>query len=247
MMSKRGWIALLTIMLMSTLAACGGTTGTSTAPATSAATATHAATANSATTDGSTACPTVDAASGQSFYNIVSQQTQASYQVQEKFLNRPLPNTAIGKTNSVQGNFLLSTKGNPTITSMKVTVDLRTLTSDEDRRDNSIRGRWLQSDTYPYATFVSTNAQVLSGSYSSGQTITFKLTGNMTIHGVTHQETFNVSGKLVGDTITGTATSLVYMKNYGFDPPNIFGMLTVTDGVTVTLNFTAKAGSCSAS
>jgi polyisoprenoid-binding protein YceI len=147
----------------------------------------------------------------------------------------------------VQGNFLLSAKGNPTITSMKITVDLRTLTSDEDRRDNSIRGRWLESDKYPYATFVSTNAQVLSGSYNSGQQVSFKLTGDMTIHGVTRQETFNVSGKLAGDTITGTATSLVYMKNYGFDPPNIFGMLTVTDGVAITLNFTAKAGGCSAS
>jgi hypothetical protein len=30
------------------------------------------------------------------------------------------------------------------------------------------------------------------------------------------------------------------MKDFGFDPPNVAGMLTVEDGVTVTINFTAK-------
>jgi hypothetical protein len=30
------------------------------------------------------------------------------------------------------------------------------------------------------------------------------------------------------------------MKDFGFDPPSIAGMLTVQDGVTITVNFTAK-------
>jgi hypothetical protein len=34
------------------------------------------------------------------------------------------------------------------------------------------------------------------------------------------------------------------MKNYGFDAPEISGILTVKDGVAVTLNFTTQKGDC---
>ena len=65
----------------------------------------------------------------------------------------------------------------------------------------------------------------------------------MTIREVTKPVTFDVRGKLEGDTITGTATTQILMKDFGFDPPSIGGMLTVQDGVTVTVNFTAKESS----
>ena len=62
----------------------------------------------------------------------------------------------------------------------------------------------------------------------------------MKIRDVTKPVTFDVKGKLEGDTITGSATSKILMKDFGFDPPDVAGMLTVGDGVTVTINFTAK-------
>ena len=221
-------LVVFTMALVSILAACGSTT----------------ATQSSSTTATTSSCLAVP--SGQQAYTIVSQQSDASYQVQEKFLNRPLPNTAIGKTSTIKGSFLVRLGNAPAITSMNITVDLRTLTSDQDRRDNAIRGQWLESDTYPYATFVVKDAQALPANASDGQEVSFKITGDMTIHKVTRQETFTVKGKLVGKTITGTATALVYMKNYGFSAPDIFGLLTVTDGVTVTFNFTATQTNCAA-
>ena len=96
---------------------------------------------------------------------------------------------------------------------------------------------------YPLATFASTDVQGIPESYTEGQEITFKLTGDMTIREVTKPVTFDVRGKLEGDTITGTATTQLLMKDFGFDPPSIAGMLTVQDGVTVTVNFTAKESS----
>jgi len=118
------------------------------------------------------------------------------------------------------------------------------LTSDSSHRDDAIRQHWLESDTYPLGTFVVKNAQTVASAFTQGQTVNFKLTGDMTIHNTTRQETFNVTGKLTGQTITGTATALLYMKNYGFDAPNLVDILTVTDGVTTTLNFTAQQTSC---
>jgi polyisoprenoid-binding protein YceI len=157
--------------------------------------------------------------------------------VQEQFLNRDLPNMAVGKTNAVEGEFQFSADGKPNGQVTKITVDLRTLTSNDNRRDNRIRGRWLESDKYPFAEFTSTEAQNLPESYTEGQDVSFKLVGNMTIREVTKPVTFDVTGRLQGDTVTGTA---ILMKDFGFDPPSIAGMLTVRDGVKITVNFTAK-------
>ena len=86
--------------------------------------------------------------------------------------------------------------------------------------------------------FTSTDAQGLPETYTEGQDVNFKLTGDMTIHDVTKPVTLDVTGKLVGDTIS--ATTQILMKDFGIDPPSIAGMLTVKDGVTIKLNFTAK-------
>jgi polyisoprenoid-binding protein YceI len=214
------------VALSLALAACGTTSQTpAAAPAGSQPTAAPAA-----------AAP----AGGARTFRIVPDQTEASYEVQEQFLRRDLPNMAIGKTNTVEGEFQFSLDGQPTGQVTKFTVDLRTLTSDETRRDNRIRRQWLESEKYPTATFVSTEAQNLPSSYTEGQEVSFKLVGNLTIREITKPVTFDVTGKLVGDTVTGTASAQILMKDFGFDPPNIAGMLTVKDGVTIRVNFTAK-------
>ena len=62
----------------------------------------------------------------------------------------------------------------------------------------------------------------------------------MTIREITQPHTFDVIAKLEGNTFTGAATTNLLMKDYGFEPPEILGMLKVTDGVTVTMNFVAE-------
>ncbi len=224
------------LALIGILVACGSATSTATN------TGNTTSASNSTSTTTSNACKTPPG--GNDAFSIVANQSTASYTVQEKFLNRDLPNDAIGKTQKMQGGFLLASSNQPAITAMKIIVDLSTLKSDEDRRDNSIRERWLESSTYPDATFVAKDVQTLPTDYTQGQNATFTITGDMTIHNVTHQETFKVTGKMDGDTISGQATDLLFMKNYGFDAPSIAGILTVKDGVTVTFDFTAKKGAC---
>jgi polyisoprenoid-binding protein YceI len=259
-MYRRIWMATLAVVFAGALAACGSSTSQpgaapTAAPAASApttqATAPTAAAANAPTAaaaDAPTAAasqPTAAAASsgmagGTRTFTIVPEQTEASYQVQEKFLNRDLPNMAVGKTNAISGELQVSLDGKPSGKVTKIAVDLRTLTSDQSRRDNRIRSQWLESDKYPFAEFTSTDAQGIPESYTEGQEVSFTLTGDMKIREVTKPVTFDVKGKLQGDTITGSATSKILMKDFGFDPPSVAGMLTVDDGVTLTINFTAK-------
>ena len=95
----------------------------------------------------------------------------------------------------------------PTGEVTEITVDLRTLTSDKNRRDQRIREQWLESNTYPYATFVSTELQGGPESYTEGEEVSFKLVGDMTIREQTRPVTWDVTAKLEGDTVTGTATT----------------------------------------
>ena len=75
---------------------------------------------------------------------------------------------------------------------------------------------------------------------SDGQEVNFKLVGNMTIREVSRPVTFDVIGKLQGDTVTGTATTQILMKDFGFDPPEILGRFTVSDPATITLTGVAN-------
>jgi polyisoprenoid-binding protein YceI len=237
-MYRRIWMATLAVAFAGALAACGSSTSQPAAAPTAApaAVAPTAPLANRATT----APAPSGAASGTRTFTLVPDQSEASYEVQEQFLSRDLPNQAIGKTNAVMGELQFSLDGKPSGKVTNITVDLSKLTSDERRRDNRIRQQWLESNKYPNAVFTSTDAQGLPETYTEGQDVNFKLTGDMTIRDVTKPVTFDVTGKLVGDTITGSATTQILMKDFGIDPPSVAGMLTVKDGVTIKLNFTAK-------
>ena len=61
------------------------------------------------------------------------------------------------------------------------------------------------------------------------------------MHGKTNGETFVVQGKVVGNTITGTATSTIYMTDFGIQPPNLANIAIAQNKVVVTLSFTAQA------
>jgi Tol biopolymer transport system component/polyisoprenoid-binding protein YceI len=171
-------------------------------------------------------------------FHIVSGQSEAFYKAQEKFLERPLPSKAIGKTNNVQGTFQFSTDGKPSGKILTATVDLRTLQSDAPPRDDQVR-MMLDTRKYPFAEFTSTDVQGAPDSYSEGQEVALKVTGDLKIHGITKPATFDVRGTLQGDTVMGSATTTVSLKDYGIDAGSFFG-ITIDDSMILALNFIAK-------
>ncbi len=180
-------------------------------------------------------------AAGLQTFQIVPAQTTASYSVYENLIFQNKPNNdAIGTTHSVEGNFRIRTGPSPLIAAMNMKVDLRTLQTDSSMRDNYVRQHALETDSYPYATFVSVGTQGLPTSYTDGQTAHFQLTGNLTMHGKTNKAVFDVQGKVEGKTITGTATSTIFMTDYSIQPPNLANIAVSQNKVVVTMNFVAK-------
>src|ERR1700751_5978945 len=81
-------------------------------------------------------------------FQIVPAQTTASYSVYENLIIQNKPNNdAIGTTHSVQGSFKIRTGSSPLVASMNITVDLSTLQSDAQRRDDFIKQNALQTYT----------------------------------------------------------------------------------------------------
>ncbi len=175
-------------------------------------------------------------------FQLVPEQSSMQYFVEEEFFGQAVPFvTAIGKTSALNGSVVLQIDGNSVqIESGAFEADISTLTSDRPRRDQAIRDRWLQSSRYPIATFVATDALNVPADAGYGQDVTFQVSGDMTIREVTNPLTWDMTARIEGDTLSGTATTFFYMKDYGFDPPDIAGILRVTDGVTVTVDFVGQ-------
>lgn len=195
------------------------------------------------TAPGAAPVPTnITPVAGLQTFQIVPSQSTGSYSVFENlvFENKP-NNDAVGTTHSVQGSFGIKTGTSPLVANMNITVDLRTLQSDSSRRDHYIQQNTLQTDQYPNATFVSISTKDLPSSYSDNQTVHFQLTGNLTMHGKTNKEVFDVQGKVTGNTITGKATSTIFMTDFDMQPPDLANIAISQNKVLITLNFTAKA------
>ncbi|NIS80427.1 MAG: hypothetical protein GTO14_09535 [Anaerolineales bacterium] len=170
---------------------------------------------------------------------IVPEETEARYIVEEEFFGKGF-NTAIGVTNVIEGELTINIDGVPSVEGGEIRVDLRGLTSDERRRDNAIRQRWLESNSYPLAVFVPTAVEAfpVDFGFNEGEEVEFKLLGEMTIHDVTHSLTFDVLAVGSGDFLRGLAKTEFLMTDFGFDPPSIVNILAAEDDVIVELEFT---------
>ncbi len=220
--------------------AAGSAAVTDTAALTDAAPAEGATVADGAAMTDTAATEPEPAAQVRTFV-VVPEQSSAQYGVEEEFFGREVPFvTTVGSTSAITGVVQLSFSGDTVaLESSEFTVDLRTLASDQARRDSRIRSQWLESDTYPYAVFTATEVVDFPAGAAFGQQASFKLNGEMTIREITRPMTFDVTATVDGNTLTGAATGSLLMRDFGFEPPDIAGMLRVADGVAVTVNFTA--------
>ncbi|MFC1976348.1 YceI family protein [Chloroflexota bacterium] len=230
---------IITVLLFVTLAGCGSST---TPTPEQSAIAPVLEPTLAAVEEAATGEPTAEPVAAIRTFRIVPEASEASYAIDEEFFNRPVHFfTAVGRTNAIEGEFQLQIDGNHVeLGNNQFTVDLRTLSSDDNRRDNRIRKIGLQSNTFPWAEFTATAIEAFPEDAAEGQDVSFKLIGDMTIREISNPQIFEVTAKLEDNTFTGTATTFLFTQDYGFDPPNLLNVLKVTDGVTVTVEFTAE-------
>ncbi|MFL7893030.1 MAG: YceI family protein [Anaerolineales bacterium] len=174
-------------------------------------------------------------------FTIIPGESEVSYEVGEVFLNQDNAfNVAIGVTSEVNGEIRVDPDNPQNSTLGTISVDISQFTSDNQRRDNTIRDRYLQSAQFPIVNFTPQEIQGLPETYVPGEEISFQITGDATIRDVTKPVTFDVT--MVGnqDTITGEATTTILMSDFGFGPISIVGILNTEDEVKIKFDFVAR-------
>jgi polyisoprenoid-binding protein YceI len=117
----------------------------------------------------------------------VGQGSVAGYRVREKLLRLPASNDGVGRTSAITGAFRLTRDGAGLRVEkgMRIDVDVSTLRSDEDRRDDHMRTMAIETDLYPTASFTTTSDIVLPPDVTAGREASVTVAGDLTIHGVT--------------------------------------------------------------
>ena len=174
-------------------------------------------------------------------FTIIPGESTLIYEVGEVFLNQNNAfNLAVGTTPAINGEIFVDRENPQNSNIGPITADISQFTSDSQRRDNAIRERFLQSAQFPNAVFNPTGIQGLPASYQEGEPITFQVSGDLTVRDVTRPVTFEVTFVGEGDTMTGEATTMILMSDFGFGPISIAGILNTEDEVNAKFAFVAR-------
>jgi polyisoprenoid-binding protein YceI len=157
----------------------------------------------------------------------------AGYRVRELFAGRPAKNEAVGRTDAVTGSVTIARVGTGLVArAVTVTVDLTGLTSNERRRDDALKDRGLETDTFPTATFVSSGDVALPADAATGAVVSVTVNGKLTLHGVTRELGVPVQARMANGAIEVVGQAPIVMADFGIDPPSTAGVVTVDgDGV----------------
>ena len=163
---------------------------------------------------------------------------EARFIVREQLAGAELPNDAIGVTSAITGGITILPNGKVDSATSRIVVDLTTLKSDRDRRDNFIKRRTIVTDSFPTATFVVTDIGGLNGPVPTSGTLTLVLTGNMTVHGVTRPHKWEVTATASETGITGKAVTRIKFGDFGMTQPRVAIVLSVVDDIKLEYDFT---------
>ena len=183
------------------------------------------------------------APSGALAFKVTPNRSTAKFRVREQLAGISFPSDAVGCTGSVTGQLTVQPDGKLVPTASQIVVDVRDLKSDSDQRDNFIKGSVMQAQRFPQAVFVPTGAEGLPGSLPANASATFKLTGQLTVHGVTKEQTWDVTAQRQGSRLTGNATTSFKFADYGMQPPRVPMVLSVVDEIRLEVQLEATQGS----
>lgn len=171
-------------------------------------------------------------------FRLVPDQSEARYRVREQLATLQFPSDAVGRTQAISGTIAFAGDGSVISPASKFSVDLRTLRSDQERRDNFIRMNTLEVSRYPTAEFVPREVRGLRWPLPTSGEATFQLTGDLTIHGTTRPVTWDVTARFDGNRVTGTATTSFKFEDFNMQVPRVAVVLSVENNIRLEVDFT---------
>lgn len=199
-------------------------------------TATPAPTPTAAATE----APAGDVPTSAVLYRIVPEESEVRFEIDE--ILRGAPTLVVGTTNQVAGDFIIDFADLAASQLGPVRINVRTLRTDEERRDRAIRSRILESasDQYEFTTFEPVRLEGLPGSLELGQTVPFQIVGNLAIRDITREVVFDAELTVVSpDRVEGTAVTTILRGDYNLTIPNVPFVASVDEDVLLGISFVA--------
>lgn len=172
--------------------------------------------------------------------------TRVQFRVREQLVGISFLNDAVGVSESAKGGLTIGADGTVDGSTSRLTLDLRTFSTDQDRRDNFVRRRVFEVEKFPEAVFVAKRIEGSPLPSEDAETpfpiVGFKLIGDMTLHGVTKELAFNVIATYNKDEglVEGKAITVFPFATFGLTKPELSFLLTVEDDIRLEIDFKAK-------
>lgn len=138
-------------------------------------------------------------------------------------LNEVLNGTDVvvtGRTSDVTGTLTID-DDNKTLSAAEIEVDVTTIKTDNDRRDNYFRTNTVNTAENPKGTFKLTKPVTLKEELTGSAVVTAEVTGDLTLNGVTKEVTLNVDVAKKGSNIQVAGVIPITFADYNIEAPSL--------------------------
>lgn len=154
-----------------------------------------------------------------------TQQTFLGYRVQEELV-RIGATTAVGRTSGITGSVTIA---NNSVTATTITADLTKLASDSSQRDGQLRNQAIETNKFPNATFVLSEAIPLTDALANGEAFSTTLKGKLTLHGVTKDVSIPIEAKVQNGLLVVVGSTQILFSDYSINKPNGANVVSIED------------------
>ena len=169
--------------------------------------------------------------------------TSASYKIKEQVKipgnSDPITQYAIGVTKDIEGTITFNPEGKiHSKISSEIIVDLSALRSDSWLRDNYLKNNSLEINKYPKLKLTIKDVDGLKWPFEEGESQSFKLFGDLEIHGILRPSVWDVEAVLKGGNIIGRAETQFTFGDFDIDIPKVY-VVYVEDKIELWIDFSA--------
>jgi polyisoprenoid-binding protein YceI len=168
---------------------------------------------------------------------VAPQQNEARYLVREQLARVDFPNDAVGRTSQISGGIALDAAGNVIAGESRFVINMAALETDNDRRDNFVRRNTLQTEAHPEAVFVPRSFDGLTFPLPDSGALQFRMSGDLTVRGVTRPVSWNVMAQVNNGALRGEARTQFTFTDFDITKPRVASVLSVADEIRLEYSF----------
>ena len=170
-------------------------------------------------------------------YTVAPSGNEARYRVREQLLHHDLPNDAVGKTAAITGGTTIAKDGTIDTAASKITIDVTSLKSDQERRDGYVQHRILETVQYPTVVFTPTVFRGVKLPLPASGAQSFDVAGLLTVHGTTRPTVWHVTAQSKDAEVMGTGTTLFSFEDASLAQPRVPVVRSVADTIELEYDF----------